>query len=111
MPLRQSLPHVMDVCWTERPEARWLSEDHVVYCHPPPRRQPMIEPLLQVQDLHKHYREGRATIHAVNGISFDVFPGEAVGLVGESGCGKTDDRPLHPAPGGRHAGQDPLPGD
>jgi oligopeptide transport system ATP-binding protein len=49
----------------------------------------MSEPLLEVQDLHKHYREGRATIHAVNGISFEVFPGEAVGLVGESGCGKT----------------------
>jgi oligopeptide transport system ATP-binding protein len=49
----------------------------------------MTEPLLQVQDLHKHYREGRTTIHAVNGISLDVYPGEAVGLVGESGCGKT----------------------
>ena len=49
----------------------------------------MTEPLLQVQDLHKHYREGRTTIHAVNGVSFDVCPGEAVGLVGESGCGKT----------------------
>jgi oligopeptide transport system ATP-binding protein len=49
----------------------------------------MTEPLLRVQDLHKHYREGRTTIHAVNGVSFDVCPGEAVGLVGESGCGKT----------------------
>jgi oligopeptide transport system ATP-binding protein len=49
----------------------------------------MTEPLLRVQDLHKHYREGRTTIHAVNGISLDVYPGEAVGLVGESGCGKT----------------------
>jgi oligopeptide/dipeptide ABC transporter ATP-binding protein len=49
----------------------------------------MTEPLLRVQDLHKHYREGPHTIHAVNGISFDIFPGEAVGLVGESGCGKT----------------------
>jgi oligopeptide transport system ATP-binding protein len=49
----------------------------------------MTEPLLRVVDLHKHYREGRGTIHAVNGISFDVYPGEAVGLVGESGCGKT----------------------
>jgi oligopeptide/dipeptide ABC transporter ATP-binding protein len=49
----------------------------------------MNEPLLRVENLHKHYREGRHTIHAVNGVSFEVYPGEAVGLVGESGCGKT----------------------
>jgi oligopeptide transport system ATP-binding protein len=49
----------------------------------------MSAPLLQVENLHKHYQEGRHTIHAVNGIDFEVYPGEAVGLVGESGCGKT----------------------
>ncbi|MGH2524801.1 MAG: ATP-binding cassette domain-containing protein, partial [Anaerolineales bacterium] len=49
----------------------------------------MTEPLLRVENLHKHYREGPYTIHAVNGVSFDIYPGEAVGLVGESGCGKT----------------------
>lgn len=49
----------------------------------------MTEPLLRVEDLHKHFREGRHLIHAVNGVSFEIYPGEAVGLVGESGCGKT----------------------
>jgi oligopeptide transport system ATP-binding protein len=49
----------------------------------------MTEPLLRVENLTKHFREGRHTIHAVNGVSFEVYPGEAVGLVGESGCGKT----------------------
>ena len=47
------------------------------------------EPLLRIEGLVKTFRDGPLTVHAVNGVSFDVFPGEAVGLVGESGCGKT----------------------
>lgn len=48
-----------------------------------------MEPLLRVENLHKYYNDGRHTIHAVNGVSFEMYPGEAVGLVGESGCGKS----------------------
>lgn len=47
------------------------------------------DPVLSVDELVKVFREGALTLRAVNGISFDVYPGEAMGLVGESGCGKT----------------------
>ena len=47
------------------------------------------EPLLRVDELVKTFREGPLVLRAVNDISFEVFPGETVGLVGESGCGKT----------------------
>jgi oligopeptide transport system ATP-binding protein len=47
------------------------------------------EVLLQVQDLVVRFRTHDGTIHAVNGISFEVARGERLGLVGESGCGKS----------------------
>ncbi len=46
-------------------------------------------PLLRVVDLAKTFRSHGTAVHAVNGVSFDVFPGETVALVGESGCGKS----------------------
>ena len=48
------------------------------------------EPLLQVEDLTVQFgRQGQDTFTAVDHISFDVMPGQTVGLVGESGCGKS----------------------
>jgi peptide/nickel transport system ATP-binding protein len=44
---------------------------------------------LNVKNLRVHYETPRGDVVAVNGISFQVYPGETVGLVGESGCGKT----------------------
>ena len=46
-------------------------------------------PLLDVQDLHIHYDTSRGVMKAVEGVSFTLEPGEHLGLIGESGCGKT----------------------
>ena len=50
----------------------------------------MAQPMFEVTDLKKYYRLDRGAVtRAVDGVSFSIYPGEIVGVVGESGCGKT----------------------
>ena len=46
-------------------------------------------PLLEVKDLTKYFETPSGLVHSVEGVSFTVEKGETLGLVGESGCGKT----------------------
>ena len=46
-------------------------------------------PLLDVDDLTKIFSQHGTSVHALGGVSAMIWPGETLGLVGESGCGKT----------------------
>jgi oligopeptide/dipeptide ABC transporter ATP-binding protein len=63
---------------------------------PPPAPGSAVQPLLTVQGLKKHFpiyggvlRKQIGTVYAVDGVDFEIMPGETFSLVGESGCGKT----------------------
>ena len=63
---------------------------------PTPREMDSQQPLLEVRNLVKHFQVGGGffggrpgIVKAVDGVSFSIQRGETLGLVGESGCGKT----------------------
>lgn len=49
----------------------------------------MAEVLFEVRRLKRYFRSGKNTVRALDGVSFDLYKGETLSLVGESGCGKT----------------------
>lgn len=49
----------------------------------------MKEPLIQIRNLSKHFKIGKSTLYALCGLNLDLYKGETLGLVGESGCGKS----------------------
>src|SRR5438034_7052291 len=63
----------------------------------PPPAKPAVEPLVRLEGVKKHFPITRGIIfqrkvgavHAVDGVDLEIFPGETLGLVGETGCGKS----------------------
>lgn len=49
----------------------------------------MIAPLLSVAGLTTEFQTDEGVVRAVDGVSFDLLPGGTLGIVGESGCGKS----------------------
>lgn len=49
----------------------------------------MSTPLLEIKNLHVHFKVYGGVLKVLDGVQFKVYPGEKVGLVGETGCGKT----------------------
>src|SRR4030088_2344815 len=47
------------------------------------------KPLLSVRDLKTYFMADEGTVKAVDGVSFDLYAGQTLGIVGESGCGKS----------------------
>ena len=50
---------------------------------------PLLQPLLEVDDLKTYFYTRDGVVRAVDGVSFTVHPGETLAIVGESGCGKS----------------------
>src|SRR5262245_9700892 len=73
-----------------RDEAMAPGDVRAISAPPPPAAQvPPREMLLSVRNLKTYFAQDEGTVKAVDGVSFDLPPGGTLGIVGESGCGKS----------------------
>ena len=95
-----------DICHNEKPPAFPVGGDHISRCFFHERAQDLPRamaadlegagvvdrsggPLIDVDELTKIFSQHGTSVHALGGVSAMIWPGETLGLVGESGCGKT----------------------
>ena len=76
-------PHVMEEARKRTPPVARMGDREL------PKQADPTAPLLVVEDLRTHFSLESGTVHAVDGVSFRLDHGEALGIAGESGCGKT----------------------
>ena len=112
-PFSPRCPYAQDKCHVEKPPLVEAAPGHSYACwYPLTTKEPAgvpdadptrcrmtdttveasavtTDPLLSVEDLHVSFGKGNATVQAVAGITFTMHQGETLGLVGESGCGKS----------------------
>ncbi len=76
---------------TRRPAAPALTGSAGPPARPPPSREvpPRMPPVIEISDLSTHIQLSRSVVQAVGNVSLTIEPGETLGLVGESGCGKS----------------------
>ena len=108
-PFAPRCDYAQPVCVEAVPEPEPLTSDRVAGLRRPPGADGSahVSDLLELEDVHVTYRSReRGSVHAVAGVDLVVEPGEVVGLVGESGCGKSSLARVVAGPGGavRRAG-------
>ena len=81
-------PEAIKECSLRTPATVEVSPGHMVKCILRGGER-LMPALLEVKDLKKYFKTGSGWLHAVDGINFTLQAGKTLGVVGESGCGKT----------------------